>query len=43
MVKMRSMDQDPKSFDCKGNCISFEKLLKFNTFLNLAIIDVQDN
>ena len=34
LIKMKNMEQDPKSYGFDGNSqISFEKLYKFNTFL----------
>lgn len=39
LLKSKTMEQDPKSFSFSNNHISLDKLYKFNTFLNLAIID----
>ena len=47
LIKNKNMDQDPKSFsftNIDGEVhISFDKLYKFNDFLNLAIIDDEKN
>ena len=44
IIKSKSMEQDPKSFGFNANSqVCFEKLYKFNTFLNLAIIDMEED
>jgi hypothetical protein len=47
LIKCKNMDQDIKSFSFANDNgdihISFEKLFKFNEFLNLTIIDDEKN